>query len=284
MKRVSVIAILLCVLVPAVLAAADMGKRDIFKLGEATKISDNEVVVPISVVHDENLAAMDIPLEWTDGVTLTNVSFDETRVDYFDIKIANIDEENNRVLIGLISMVYGQKDALEPGDGVIANLTFRVDDPDITDFEVTPFTTTSPGHSLALVYNDWSGGKPRVDHANPEVEGNPIDLVGAKAANTDSEEPNLPTEFNLAQNYPNPFNPSTTVAYSLKEGGHVTIDIYNVLGQNVKTLVDEYQDAGRYTKVWDGHDQSGVEVASGIYFYKIKAGDFSDIKKMVLMK
>jgi hypothetical protein len=282
MKRVSVIAILLCVLVPVVVGAADLGKRDIFKLGEATKISDNEVMVPISVTHDEGIVAMDIPLEWTAGVTLTEVSFAETRVDYFDIKIANIDEENNRVLIGLISMVFGPKDELPAGEGVIANLKFRVDNPDITDFEVTPFTTTNPGHSLSLVYNDLSSGKPRVAHVNPEVTGNPIDLVGAKS-NPEAEPP-LPTHYNLAQNFPNPFNPSTTVAYSLKDAGRVTINIFNVLGQNVKTLVDEYQAAGEYTAIWDGHDDDGNSVGTGVYFYRIKAGDFSDIKKMVLMK
>jgi hypothetical protein len=265
------------------LVAADMGKRDVFKFGEPTKVSESEVVVPISVLHDEDLAAMDIPLEWTDGVTLTDVSFEETRVDYFDIKIANIDEANNRVLIGLISMVFGQKDELKAGDGVIANLTFRVDDPDITEFEVTPFTSTNPGHSLSLVYNDRSSGKPRVAHANPEVTGNPIDLLNAKPVDQ-AETPEIPTHYSLAQNYPNPFNPSTTLAYSLKEPGHVTISIYNVLGQNVRTLIDEYQAAGNYTKVWNGHDDSGGEVASGIYFYRIKAGEFSDIKKMVLMK
>jgi hypothetical protein len=282
MKRVSVIAILLCVLVPAIVGAADLGKRDVFKLGDPTITAEGDIIVPISVIHDEKLAAMDIPLEWTPGVTLKEVSFAETRVDYFDIKIANIDEANNRVLIGLISMVFAPKDELEPGNGEIAYLTFTKDDSELTEFEVTPFTTTNPGHSLSLVYNDWSSGKPRVAHVNPEVEGNPIDLTNAKPV--PGSEPNVPTHYSLDQNYPNPFNPSTTLAYSLKEAGHVTVSIFNVLGQNVKTLVNEYQDAGFYTKIWDGHDDSGSEVASGIYFYRIKAGDFSDIKKMVLMK
>jgi hypothetical protein len=282
MKRVSVIAILLCLLVPLALSAADMGKRDVFKLGEAKWISDNQVTVPISVIHDEKLAAMDIPLKWSDGVTLTDVSFAETRVDYFDVKIANIDEANDQVLIGLISMVYGRKDELKPGDGEIASLTFTVDDPNLKEFEVTPFETQNPGHSLSLVYNDWSSGRPIVGHANPEVEGNPIALTAKPG---DEIGPiNLPTAYSLDQNFPNPFNPSTTLAYSLKEAGHVTVNIYNVLGQNVRTLVDEYQNAGNYTAIWDGHDGTGSEVGSGIYFYRIKSGDFSDIKKMVLMK
>jgi hypothetical protein len=281
MKRLSVIALLLCFLIPAVVSAADMGKRDIFRFGKAEWISDNEVAVPISVTHDEALMAMDIPLEWSDGVTLTDVSFEETRVDYFDIKIANIKEAENRVLIGLITMVYERKEELKPGDGTVATLTFRVDDESLKEFEVNPFVTTNPGHSLSLVYNNWASGKPIVAHANPEVVDNKIVLPAAKGVNS---EPQIPDEYSLDQNFPNPFNPSTTLAYSLKEPGHVTLNIYNVLGQNVRTLVDEHQDAGSYTKVWDGLDDRGNGVASGMYFYRIKAGDFSDIKKMVMLK
>jgi hypothetical protein len=282
MKRISIIAILLCFLVPVFVSAADMGKRDIFKFGEAEWISDNEVTVPISVVHDENLVAMDIPLEWSDGVTLTDVSFADTRVDYFDAKIANINEETNRVLIGLISMVYERKETLKPGDGVIANLTFRIDDPTIEQFEVNSFTATNPGHSLALVYNDWSTGKPRVDHANPEVEGNTIALTAKPDG--DGDGPIVPESYSLGQNFPNPFNPSTTFSYSIRKPGHVQLNIYNILGQNVRTLVNEHQDAANYTKVWDGRDDNGNVVASGVYFYRIESGDFTDIKKMVLMK
>ena len=283
MKRVSVIAILLCFLVPVVVLAADMGKRDIFKFGEAEWISETEITVPITVVHDEDLVAMDIPLEWSEGVTLTNVSFADTRVDYFDVKIANINEETNRVLIGLISMVYERKETLGPGDGIIAELTFRVDDATLDQFEITPFKATSPGpgHSLSLVYNDWSSGKPLVDHVNPQVEGNTVLLTKNPS---DPGGAIVPTSYSLGQNFPNPFNPSTTMAYSLKTAGHVRLDIFNILGQNVCTLVDEYQDANNYTKLWDGRDDNGNVVASGIYMYRIKSGDFTDIKKMVLMK
>ncbi len=281
MRRISVVAVLACFLiVPAIVGGADMGKRDVFRFGEAEWISQNEVMVPISVLHDENLVAMDIPLEWSDGVTLTKVDFEETRVDYFDAKIANIDEENNKVLIGLISMVYGPKDALIAGDGKIAELTFRIDDATLDQFEINPFETTNPGHSLSLVYNNTAGGKLVVDHANPEVQGNTIALTknpGDAAGIT-------PTTYSLGQNYPNPFNPSTTIAYSLKNPGHVKISVYNVLGQNVRTLVNEFKDANAHTAVWNGMDDAGNVVSSGVYFYRIQTGDYSDIRKMVLMK
>jgi hypothetical protein len=281
MKRVSIIAALLCLLVPALLTAADLGKRDIVKFGPAEMTEDNKVTVPIYVTHDESIVAMDIPLEWSDGVTLTSVSFDDTRVADFDAKIANINEETNRVLIGLISMVYAPREILKPGDGVVAYPTFRIDDPTIEQFEINPFTATNPGHSLALVYNDWSTGKPLVDHVNPEVQDN---VIAVKDLNPGQDGPQVPDKYALGQNFPNPFNPSTTLSYSLKQAGHVTLNIYNILGQNVRTLVDEYQDAANYTKLWDGRDDSGNNVASGVYFYRIRSGDFTDIKKMVLMK
>jgi parallel beta-helix repeat protein len=93
-----------------------------------------------------------------------------------------------------------------------------------------------------------------------------------------------PKEFSIAQNYPNPFNPSTTIEYTLPKDTQVRITIYNLLGRKVRTLVDEYQTAGRRRIVWDSKNDEGEEVASGIYFYQIKAGDFTQSKKMVIPK
>ncbi|MFA5052228.1 MAG: T9SS type A sorting domain-containing protein, partial [Patescibacteria group bacterium] len=94
----------------------------------------------------------------------------------------------------------------------------------------------------------------------------------------------LPTEFQLYQNYPNPFNPSTTICYSLPEASQVSLRIINILGQEVMTLVDQYQSAGNYAIEWDGANQSGKRVASGIYFYRLCAGNFTQSKKMLLLK
>ena len=88
----------------------------------------------------------------------------------------------------------------------------------------------------------------------------------------------------LGNNYPNPFNPSTTIEYAVPQSGNVTIDIYNLVGQRIKTLVDDAFSAGRYKTVWDGKDNAGVNVSSGIYFYSISSGNVSIVKKMVLIK
>ena len=100
----------------------------------------------------------------------------------------------------------------------------------------------------------------------------------------DQSTPTRPTFFSLAQNYPNPFNPKTMIRFTLPKDSRVKLEVYNILGQKVKTLVDE-KFAARVKEVeWDGKDSKGLEVASGIYFYKIIADSFSDVKKMVMLK
>jgi hypothetical protein len=94
----------------------------------------------------------------------------------------------------------------------------------------------------------------------------------------------IPKTYQLSQNYPNPFNPQTLIKYDLPEPGFVNITVYNILGQKVKTLVDEPQEMGYKSVYWDGKDDEGKEVASGIYFYKIKTKGFEKTKKMVLLK
>lgn len=102
--------------------------------------------------------------------------------------------------------------------------------------------------------------------------------------NIPAPEPIQPEEFTLSQNYPNPFNASTTIRYFLPIEETVTISVYNILGRKVKTLHDGLQSAGEQTVVWDGSNQSGGSVASGIYLYRIDAGSIRGSKKMVYLK
>jgi len=101
----------------------------------------------------------------------------------------------------------------------------------------------------------------------------------------------LPQNFELYQNYPNPFNPATNISYTLRGTGgsggkpaRTNLSIYNILGQRVKTLVDEVQIPSTYVVTWNGTDRFGRPVASGVYFYRLKRGDDSETKKMVLLK
>ena len=93
-----------------------------------------------------------------------------------------------------------------------------------------------------------------------------------------------PTEFSLLQNYPNPFNSNTIIKYTLKVDCNVTLKIYNMLGQEVRTIINEYQAAGLKSALWDGKNNSGQNVSSGVYIYKITAGDFTANKKLVILK
>ena len=88
----------------------------------------------------------------------------------------------------------------------------------------------------------------------------------------------------LMSNYPNPFNPITNISYSINEAGNVRLEIYNLKGQLVKTLVNEVQETGEYTASWNGTDNSNKPVSSGVYLYKMKSANYSSTKKMILMK
>jgi hypothetical protein len=94
----------------------------------------------------------------------------------------------------------------------------------------------------------------------------------------------LPQEFALLQNYPNPFNPSTTIRYSLPNRSQVMLKIYDILGREVKTLVDELQEPGNRFVVWNSTNSHGQTVGSGVYLYQLHAGSYSSVKKMLLLK
>lgn len=98
------------------------------------------------------------------------------------------------------------------------------------------------------------------------------------------EDAGVPSAFDLEQNYPNPFNPETSITYSLANTGRVQVTIYNLLGQQVRNLVDATQQAGRYRALWDGRNNRGEIVPSGVYIYRMETGDFSAVRKMTFLQ
>jgi len=88
----------------------------------------------------------------------------------------------------------------------------------------------------------------------------------------------------LSQNHPNPFNPETTIRYDLAEAGAVRLSLYNVSGQLIRTLVDGERAAGSYSVTWDGRNDAGRDVASGIYLSRMEVGGFSAVRKLVLVR
>ncbi len=99
-----------------------------------------------------------------------------------------------------------------------------------------------------------------------------------------SDNGTLPSDFVLGQNYPNPFNPTTTIEYSLPRSTHVTLEIFDILGRNVRTLIDRNETAGTHRTEWNGLSNDGRSVASGVYVYRIQVGESVESKKMLLVK
>ena len=242
-------------------------------VGEAT-VSNSTVTIPVNVSNQEGLMAMDIPLKFSDGVTLKEVTFDDTRSAYFDLKVADIDNENHTVAIGLITQITAtSRPDLTAGEGAVANLVFEVTDPSISQITLESISTHKPDHDLMFIYHEYQDG----NVVGQQVEQGKFDPVNV-ALSTNPNGPNVPTQFALNQNYPNPFNPSTVLSFDLPKPANYNMSIYNVLGQ----VVDQFNgqaDAGRVEITWDAST-----FASGVYFYKVTAGDFTDTRKMMLLK
>ncbi|MCX6827678.1 MAG: T9SS type A sorting domain-containing protein [candidate division Zixibacteria bacterium] len=111
------------------------------------------------------------------------------------------------------------------------------------------------------------------------IPANTIDIAYMNASNE-----MVPEHFSLSQNYPNPFNPNTRIEFGLPVGAHVKLQIFNMMGQKVKTLADEWWQAGLHAVMWNGTNDAGDPVATGIYLYRITAGDFNETRKMSLIK
>lgn len=113
---------------------------------------------------------------------------------------------------------------------------------------------------------------------DPDQDANSVSTPGSVEVRS------VPSRFALRQNFPNPFNPETTISYDLADGGLVELSIYNITGQRVRQLVSDVQDPGRYRVVWDGSDEIGRGVASGVYFYRLNTSSHNDVKKLMLLK
>lgn len=110
------------------------------------------------------------------------------------------------------------------------------------------------------------------------------DFLIDKTVDVNNQMKETPTDFNLDQNYPNPFNPTTQISYQVPISSDISIKVYDSLGKFITKLVDGYQNEGYYSVTWNGKDNFGAQVPSGVYFYQFTAGKYSISKKMILMK
>jgi len=155
----------------------------------------------------------------------------------------------------------------------------------------TSFYNAMEMHGMCLVVSDLTDsirviGEELEITAAFQYTSNLLDFSLARIP-TDVEEEttsSLPERFHLNQNFPNPFNPATNIEYSVPTRSHVTIEVYNILGQKIRILTDESNPAGDHQITWDGNDSRGAEVSTGVYFYRFQAGDFAETKKMILLR
>jgi hypothetical protein len=209
----------------------------------------------------------------SDGTLLDTATVSITVIPVNDAPVANNDTimvDHNTDYIGQISwsdvdgdMEFSCNLLSNPSNGTV---TVSVEG----SFVYSPTTDYSGSDSFTFTVCDNS----LCDTATVLITIHPLSI----------DETILPKRFTLHQNFPNPFNPVTTLRYDLPENGHVNITIYDMLGRQVKTLINQTQDAGYRSVIWNATNDYGKPVSAGIYLYQIHAGDNMQTKKMVLLK
>ncbi|MGB2769015.1 MAG: T9SS type A sorting domain-containing protein [Candidatus Zixiibacteriota bacterium] len=157
-------------------------------------------------------------------------------------------------------------------------------DPGYTGYPCLCPSAVDLGPFVGVHVEIWGYLQPCVEDGSPEFHVTQLQTITAVDDETESQA--IP-RFTLNQNHPNPFNPVTTIRYTIGGGQgstHTKLKIYDLLGRKIKTLVNEEQTAGIYEVSWDGKDDLGREVASGVYFYRLETPEFSQTRKMLLLK
>ena len=257
LKKISLIIVLLLIVGSSSWAANKM-----VATSDANKVA-------LNLSADEPLGGVVVALKFAEpgtNVICTKADFSGGIADYITddgqsgAKFTIIDNEKKTVLA--VAIPFTAK-AIPQGEGTFLNLEFKGEGK-------VKLEETTISHQTGISLVNTKAQELKFDF-------NPIELTAPKVQV-------LPKDFSLAQNYPNPFNPTTTVSYALPTNAFVKLVVYNILGQKVKTLVDEEQTAGFRQVVWNGQNDRGETVGSGIYFYRIQAGSFTKTAKMSLLK
>ena len=236
------------------------------------RILDNEPIrgIELDVYHDSpNLVYSGV----SKGEKLENVTDEEGNPRTMTL-LGNYIEDHLKVLAYSTSRARTSGDGLE---GDLIHIKYELIDGAELPAEVTFYLGLAnlPGTSMDPELLNVVCGFP--DENNPVViETNALSL---------DENLSIPTQFALHQNYPNPFNPSTQISFDIPEGSEVvTLNIYNVLGKKVSTLINNSMNPGRHKVEWNAKDNEGNPVASGIYFYELNTPSFTSRKKMLLIR
>jgi subtilisin family serine protease len=242
-------------------------------------------------IDDSRIATVTYPVAWTGSETVTFTATDPDGLSDNDAATFTVNSTGGGGDAPVVSDIPDQTIT----NKVTLSMNDFVDDPDHADSELT--WTWSGNSSLTVQYryssqlirvtapDGWSGSE-TITFTATDPDGN----SGSDAATFSSLSGSLakvgaiPQTMALERNYPNPFNPETEIRFQLSASRFVEISIYNALGQKIRSLVGNQLEAGHHTVRWNGRDSNGVDVSSGIYLYQMTAGDFSDIKKMTLLR
>lgn len=258
-------------------SAQDPGTADTVRLQMAAFDTGNEASVNVYLINDQPLSGIQIPLTYTgDLALLDSVAFGPRTTAFTGNDIVRADQDlggsSQTVMLAVVPLQTG---SIAVGNDPIATLYFTRNLVSALDTSFINGTSLVPAGGLLAADNaaQPNGYVPRFKSGAV--------FVGTSVA----EHPDvLPREFELLPNFPNPFNPSTSFSVALPVASHVTLEIYNLLGQRVIKLFDGTAQAGYLDLTWDGRDGRGRQVGSGVYFYKVEAKDFRQVRKMVLLK
>ncbi len=241
-------------------------------------MAGDQVVVGVYGKNEEDLSKIDLTFSFSsDNLLYNDVIFAGSRSEAAQ-QIEEANQSQKNIHIGI---TFGENTPLTPGSGLLATIVFDVAlaaQDELVLIDSTSYLVPS-GQSLEFHQTTAAGGQSFAPYFTTGY----VDIKSATDID-DEEEFILPKEYLLAQNSPNPFNPSTKIQFELPRATHIKLTVFNVLGQTVKTLTDEKLPAGKHSVIFDGIDANGSKIASGIYFYRLDAEEFTQSKKMILLK
>jgi hypothetical protein len=204
-------------------------------------------------------------------------------IEEFNDIMAAYDFDHDNVVEGVVSEIHGMLDVLK------ARLPLGPDGEPIGRSTVTAADSARIYNRPDLVQGIWTYYFVKSDgsygvHNTKYAVAILQKTLGWYPTDVKPTNGEIPTEFALQQNYPNPFNPTTQINFSLPENQRVKLEVYDVIGRLVTTIVDKDMEPGNYNVSWEGTDASGARVTSGIYLYRLQAGSYSAVKKMVMLK
>jgi len=246
--------------------------------------STNEATVKVYLSNSQGMAGASIPLSFASvgsDIRCTGITWEGSRVSHFAL-YPQIDNDKKIVMLGMIRDLGDNiSDVLPAGSGLIATLHFSSErNPCLPELMITSWPLSAGKLYFSMV--DEKGSS--ICSKQVKEQAIAIPQIGNDDESNPVLENNKVSDFKLERNFPNPFNPETVIKFNLPEASRVSLNVYNVLGQVVRTLVNEELSAGLHSIIWDGKNAQGSDVSSGVYFCRIKAGDFESTMRMTLLR